>query len=239
MTSTNQTVGQIALSEPAAIPVFESLGIPYCCRGEQSVEEAAEAAGISGQKLREALARAIEPCGDGRSGWIDPILEALMKHLLRSRKNVIGNGLPRIKTLVQSVAELDDQAQPNAAELAVLTETLVRDVEAHVSAETGTLFPMIQNVEIAYVGFNVTPVQPKKLRHTVGKMVHEHEEIGYLLSSMHRLTDGYQGGSSENSPYRALCNELKTLDREIRKEVHLENNVLFDRALQFSRMLWP
>jgi regulator of cell morphogenesis and NO signaling len=237
MINATQTIGQIARSEPATISIFESLGIPYCCRGQETIDEAASSAGVSSQHLLEILARASESCGGGAR--VDPILDTIIKHLLRSRKKVIWGGLPRIRTLAQAVAQSDDRTQPNATELSILTETLVHEVEDHIAAESGILFPMIQNVEIAYVGINVKPVPPKKLRHAVSRMVHEHEEIGNLLSSIYRLADGYQGTPSSDSPYRALCDELKSLDRELREQVHLENNVLFNRALQFSSALWP
>ena len=80
-------------------------------------------------------------------------------------------------------------------------------------------------------------MRPKTIHRSVGKMVHQHEEIGCLLSAAHRLTEGYEGTSSSCETYRELCDKLRALDVEIREEVHLENNVLFHRALQFSDAL--
>jgi regulator of cell morphogenesis and NO signaling len=37
---TTQTVGEIARKHPAAVPVFETLGIDYCCGGNRSLKEA-------------------------------------------------------------------------------------------------------------------------------------------------------------------------------------------------------
>jgi iron-sulfur cluster repair protein YtfE (RIC family) len=51
MFDAKQSIGQIARSEPAAIKVFQALGIPYCCHGQQEIDSAAKAVGISPSDL--------------------------------------------------------------------------------------------------------------------------------------------------------------------------------------------
>lgn len=239
MINIKQTIGQIAHSDPAAIKVFDSLGIQYCCHGGQDIDSASNAVGIPVSELLEKVHQAQKATCSSRRPWMDPILEALMLHLVRSRETLIDCELSRIAFLARSLAQCGDRVQPRATETAMVAEALVREVESHLTKEKSLLFPLIQKIELAYVGKSESVVRPKTFRRSVGKMVHQHEEIGYLLSATHRLTDGYNGTSSTCAPYRELCDKLKVLDREIREEVHLENNVLFNRALQFSDALWP
>jgi regulator of cell morphogenesis and NO signaling len=239
MINARQSIGQIARSEPAAIKVFQALGIQYCCHGQQEFDSASKAAGISAPDLLARIHQAEKTSGGGKGPWVDPILEGLILHLVRSRENLVHRELPQIASLARSVTQCENQAQPTAVELAMVVETLAREIESHVTKERAQLFPLIQSIELAYVGENVSIAHPKVFRRSVGKMVHQHEEIGYLLSAAHRLTDGYDGSSSSCSAYQELCDKLKDLDREIREEVHLENNVLFNRALQFSEALHP
>jgi regulator of cell morphogenesis and NO signaling len=239
MINAKQTIGQIARSEPAAIEVFRSLGIQYCCQGQEDIESASKTVGISTTELFTKIHRAKEASCGNRGPWVDPILEALILHLVRSREMLMDSDLPRIASLAHDLARCGDQVQPHAVELAMVVEALAREVESHLAKEEAMLFPLIQKIELSYVGKGVVAVRPKSFHRGVGKMVHQHEKIGYLLSVAQRLTDGYETGSSSCAPYRELCEKLKALDREIREEVHLENNVLFNRALQFSDALWP
>lgn len=239
MINAKPTIGQIARSEPAAIEVFRSLSIQYCCHGQQEIDSASNAVGISVSELLAKVHQAQKASCGNRRPWIDPILEALILHLVRSRETLMDSELPQIASLARSLAQCEDRAQPRAVETAMVAEALAREVESHLAKEKTLLFPLIQKIELAYVGKSVSAVRPKTFRRSVGKMVHQHEEIGYLLSAAHRLTDGYNGTSSSCTPYRELCDRLKALDREIREEVHLENNILIDRALQFSDALWP
>lgn len=239
MMNAKQTVGQIAHSEPAAIEVFRSLGIQYCCHGQQEIDSASATVGISAAELLTKVHQAKEASCGSTGPWVDPILEALILHLVRSRETLMNNDLPHIAALARSLAQCGDQVQPHAVELAMVVEALAREIESHLAKEETLLFPLIQKIELAYVGKSVSAVPPRTFHRRVGKMVHQHEEIGQLLSAAHRLTDGYEASSSCCAPYRELCEKLKALDREVREEVHLENNVLFNRALQFSDALGP
>lgn len=237
MISSKQTIGQIAHSAPSTIEVFQALGIQYCCHGEQGIDSASKAAGMSVPDLLAKIDQVKNSSRGSNVPWLDPILEVLILHLLRSRETLINSELPRISLLARSVAQCGSQVQPNAAELAMVVEALARELESHLAKEKAQLFPWIQKIELAYVGEDVRTADPKAFHRSIGKMVHQHEEIGYLLLAANRLTDGYDGASSACSPYQELCDKLKKLDREIREEVHLENNVLFNRALQFSEAL--
>lgn len=237
MKKAKQTIGQIARFEPATIEVFQSLGIKYCCHGQQEIGSALKAGGVGAVDLFERARQAGTSSTASKGPWVDPILEALILHLLQSRESLVKTDLPQLVTLARSVAEYGDNVEPNATEVAMVVEALTHEIESHLTEEKARLFPLIQNIELAYAGMNADAVRPKAFRHNVGKMIHQHEEIGYLLSAAHRLTDGYSTSSSDVTPYRDLCDKLKKLDREIREEVHLENNVLFNRALQFSNAL--
>ena len=94
MINTKQSIGHIARSEPAAIKVFQALGIQYCCHGQQEVDSASKAVGVSVSDLLAKIHKVEKTSGGEKRPWVDPILEGLILHLVRSRKNLIGRELP-------------------------------------------------------------------------------------------------------------------------------------------------
>ena len=76
------------------------------------------------------------------------------------------------------------------------------------------------------------------VRNDLVHMTHEHGAVGDLLSRIQDVTEDYNATVTTCPSYREICEKLKGLDGEIRHEVHLENNVLFDRALQISGALY-
>jgi regulator of cell morphogenesis and NO signaling len=238
MINAKQTIGEIAGRQPSTIEVFEQLGIQYCCHGEETIEETCRYLGLPVEGVLSELNHAIETNAAESAPWVDSILEALMGHLLRTSEDLIQYDLPRIQHLARSVGSCHHQEQPNAAEIARLTETLVRKIATHLSEEAHTLFPTIRELELAYVGEGLSTPRPDGVRRTVAHMVQEHDAIGRLLSEIQELTAGYNSTGTDCDPYQQLCKKLTDIDRELRLEVHLENNILFNRALRISEALY-
>jgi regulator of cell morphogenesis and NO signaling len=65
-------------------------------------------------------------------------------------------------------------------------------------------------------------------------MEHDHEQAGALLSELRGLTGGYGSPAWGCATLRALYQGLEELERSMHVHVHLENNVLFPRALQLE-----
>jgi regulator of cell morphogenesis and NO signaling len=173
-----------------------------------------------------------------KAPWADPILEALMGKLLRTRAVLVQQDLPRIQELAQTVGSCRVQEHPNTIQVAHLSTTLAKEVTSHFTEEAQILFPKIRELELAYVGSSSAAVRLDNVRNDLAHMAHEHGAVGDLLSRIQDLTEDYDSTATTCPSYREICQKLKGLDGEIRQEVHLENNVLFDRALQISGALY-
>jgi len=238
MINASQNIGQIAARWPATIEVFEQFGIHYCCHGEDTVEAACAAIGLHQEAVLSELNRAAETTLPASSLWTDPILQSLMRHLCSNTDVLLHHNLPRIQKLARAVGFCHTHRPSQSREVARLASKLVHEIGVHIAQESEMLFPAIQNIEQVYVGEAVLGTVPASVRHNIAQMERSHEAIGALLSTLRRLTGDFEPGDSACAPYRALCNDLKLLDRDIRLEVHLENNVLFNRARQLSQALF-
>jgi regulator of cell morphogenesis and NO signaling len=238
MINANQTIGEIAGRQPSTIEVFEHLGIQYCCHGEDTVETICEYLGLPVKGVLSELNRIADANSTTKAPWADPILEALMGNLLRTRKVLVQQDLPRIQRLAHTVVSCHLREHPNATHVAHLSEKLAHEVTSHLAEEAQILFPKIRELELAYVGSISTTVHLDNVRNDLAHMTHEHDAVGDLLSRIQDVTEDYNGTATECPSYREICEKLKGLDGEIRQEVHLENNVLFDRALQISGALY-
>ena len=238
MINAKQTVGEIAGRQPSTIEVLERLGIQYCCHGDETIEAACEYLGLPVNGVLSELNRVADANSTTKAPWADPILEALMGNLLRTRTILVQQDLPRIQQLAHTVSSCHLREHPNALHLAYLSATLVHEITSHFTDEAQTLFPKIRELELAYVGSSSATVHLDSVRKDLAQMTHEHGEVGDLLSRIQNVTEDYTATATTCSSYREICEKLKGLDVEIRQEVHLENNVLFNRSLQISYALY-
>jgi regulator of cell morphogenesis and NO signaling len=238
MINAKQTVGEIANRQPSTIEVFEQLGIQYCCHGEETIEETCGYLGLPMNGVLSELNRVANANCTTKAPWADPILKVLIGKLLRTRTVLVQQDLPRIQQLAHTVSSCHLREHPNAIHLAYLSATLAHEVTSHFTDEAQTLFPKIRELELAYVGSSSATVHMDTVRNDLARMTHEHGAVGDLLSKIQDLTEGYDSTATACASYREICQKLKELDGEVRQEVHLENNVLFNRALQISGALY-
>jgi regulator of cell morphogenesis and NO signaling len=99
--------------------------------------------------------------------------------------------------------------------------------------EENVLFPLIQRLEqsleagVQFAGgpSMIGPIQV---------MEFEHESAGNALVRMRSVTNGYQAPPDGCNTYRALMEGLRTLEADLHQHIHLENNILFPRALELE-----
>jgi regulator of cell morphogenesis and NO signaling len=59
----------------------------------------------------------------------------------------------------------------------------------------------------------------------------EHKFVGDAMAEMRHLTGGFTPPADACSTYRVALQELDAFERDLHEHVHLENNVLFPKAI--------
>jgi regulator of cell morphogenesis and NO signaling len=220
-----QTVGELAALAFPATRVFEAHGIDFCCGGSKPIGEACREKGLDPiavlAEIEAAIAREAATAGTERGrNWSAEPLEALIDYILSTHHTYLRDELPRLATWLTAVRRAHG-ARDGAllAELDRVFTALKDELEMHMRKEEAILFPAIRRSE-GWIG------QP------VAVMEHEHETAGRALSELRRLTGGeYRPPEHACATYRALYSGLEALEKDLHLHIHLENNILFPRAL--------
>lgn len=228
----NSKVGEIAATSMAAIRVFEDLGIDYCCGGEQSIKEACRSGGVDPESLLEAVRETMVSAAPGTQDWKTESLGALIGHIVSVHHEYLKLELPRIQKRLNLV--LAAHRERDAATLARLPEIffLMKDeLELHMHKEERMLFPAIEESERAAKCGCLPPFPFGSLAHPIRVMLAEHESAGASLDQVRAITKNYALPSHACETYRALFKGFEALERDLHMHIHLENNILFPRAL--------
>ena len=62
----------------------------------------------------------------------------------------------------------------------------------------------------------------------------DHEEAGDILYEIRRLTNNYTPPADACTTFKVILEELKEFEEDLHKHVHLENNILFPKAIQYQ-----
>ncbi len=234
-----RSLADIATDSPRLIPVLERLGLDYCCGGKRPLGEAVAEKGLA---LEEVLAQLGEAAagggGGGERNWAEAAPSEIIVHILEHYHRRLREELPRLDALVARV--LGAHADRHGATLEPLAEafrSLREELEMHMHKEERVLFPHLLEVESARGLGTGLSAAPGFAGGAIGVMEGEHESAALALTTMRRLTGGYAPPEDACGSFRALYSGLSALEADLKRHIHLENNVLFPKALEMEALL--
>ena len=235
---TSKTVRELALEIPRATRVFERLGIDYCCGGGRSLEEACDAAHVRVEDLERMLAEAEEhPPGAGQddAAWQRAPLFGLIAHIIQKHHYFVRRELRRIEPLLARVISSHGEKHPELLEVQRQFRGLGEELIQHMMKEEQILFPYVTHLEESES--RREPVAPPRFgsaENPIRMMMHEHESAGSVLRTIRSHTGDYRLPPGACAGYETLYQSLQDFEQDLHQHIHLENNILFPRALELE-----
>ena len=221
------TVAEIAAEYPASVRIFQRYGIDFCCGGKRAVREACEEQGLSFDEVEKAIVSAIDAADDVRD-WTHAPLRELTEHIVSTYHDALREQLPRLERTAAKVAQVHGGKSRNLARIKDALGELSAELNQHMWKEEMILFRAIRAIEAGVVRAGMGISAP------IAVMEQEHDHAGRLLAELRQLTDDYVVPEWGCATVRALYDGLAELEASMHVHVHLENNVLFPRALQLA-----
>ena len=212
-------LADLAVEHPAATRVFHRHGLDFCCHGRVSVKEACAKAGLdAGAVLTELEAASRTDDGGVRVGGLP--LPQLIEHLLERFHADHREELPRLLEMARRVEVVHAEKPDCPKGLAKHLEGMLESLEEHMEKEEQVLFPMILGG------------RGRQVAMPISVMEEEHNDHGVNLAKMRELAHDYVAPPEACSTWRALFLGLHEFERLLMEHIHIENNVLFPRALR-------
>lgn len=236
--TTATTVREVAVDNPAATRVFEKFGIDYCCGGNQLLDQACGKAGISVDQVVDALeieeetARAAKQVHD----WQNEPLSELTTHIKNTHHKFTREETVRVSALLQKVCSVHGK---NHSELHGIRETfgwLSQELTTHLMKEEMVLFPFIERMEESVIQSEpVLPAPFGSVQNPVAMMEHDHDSVGAAFRSIRKASNDFVPPADACISYRTLYSALAAFEADLHQHIHLENNILFPRAIAMER----
>ena len=228
-------VGEIAAANPAAKRVLEEAGVDYCCGGAKPLHEACMHTGVSAEEILNRLQENSIQVGPEDVNWASARLGDLTRHIIEKHHKFVRAALPRVSTLLARVRAKHGGNHPELARIEEQFLGLQQEMHAHVQKEEQILFPYIEKLERAEVGKEeIEPPFFQTVRNPVHMMMQEHDSAGEVLKAMRKLSNGYRAPAEACESYREVYRSLEEFEADMHTHVHLENNILFPRAVELE-----
>ena len=237
-----KSVREMALNIPGATRVFEKLGIDYCCGGNKPLKEACGEANLEVQQVVDSLESAVVDSRQRNStdlqveGWQNALLGDLIAHIQNTHHKYVKAETVRLRPLLDKVCNVHGSKHVELLALRTDFHALAQDLSTHMMKEEMVLFPYIDRMEESLLsGEPILPAPFGTVENPIAKMVHEHDSAGNQLRHMGELSNGYTPPEGACTSYKTLYWALAEFERDLHQHVHLENNILFPRAIKMER----
>jgi regulator of cell morphogenesis and NO signaling len=232
-------VRDLAGRYPRTLEVFENQGIDYCCGGNKSLAQAAQESGAELDALVAALQAALEATpsqAQPETDWYAASLGDLINHIVDSHHAYMKKALPKVRDLLKKVLRAHGARHGDVLnQVEALFSAMDEEITAHLSKEENVLFPYLISAEAHAGGEGAMPAACfPTVCAPIQQMQQEHENAGQALEQIRKVTNNYALPTDACPTFAALYDELQRMEADLHQHIHLENNILFPRAIEME-----
>lgn len=236
-TSDEITVGELAAQDYRKVEVFKKYGVDFCCGGKKSIAKVCKEKGINQKDLEKEL-RIAEiatklPSQDF-SSWE---LGFLADYIVNTHHKYVIQSMPLIFEYTQKVSKVHGIQHPETVKAATIFMQVMNELNSHIMKEENILFPYIKQLsESKKSGIAPEPAFGT-IKNPIRMMEHEHDVVGELMDKIRKATVNYSIPADACNSFRYAYAKLQEFEEDLHQHIHLENNILFSKAIQLEQEL--
>jgi regulator of cell morphogenesis and NO signaling len=238
ITSTTK-VRDVALELPQSTRLFEKFKIDYCCGGDQPLAAACASAGVDLQNVL-ALIQQIKQAPHAGNGTLDlqkATVSELIGYILDKHHVFTKEEMARLEPLADKVVGAHGENHSELLALRDLMRQLFEDLRPHMFKEEQILFPFIIALDSAREQNRAAPFAPfGTVNNPIRMMLMEHDTAGELLREMRKLSSDYRVPADACVSFKTFYEALEGFEQDLHQHIHLENNLLFPKAIELEEM---
>jgi regulator of cell morphogenesis and NO signaling len=223
-------VGKIVADNFRTAKVFTEFGIDFCCKGAVKLSDACSTRGLDIDKVVQKLEVILQVAD--QSPYQEMSLSELVDHIVGVHHKYVEETIPALKFYLEKIERVHGDRHP---ELSDVRQEFLEGADAltiHMKKEELILFPYIKAMEEAKL--NNFPLSKPHFGHVenpIAMMEEEHDTEGERFRRIDSLTQGYTPPIDACQTYRVAFSWLQEFEQDLHTHIHLENNVLFPKAM--------
>jgi regulator of cell morphogenesis and NO signaling len=231
MISAEKKVSEVVASNIKTAHVFKKYGIDFCCGGGVSLSRACEKNQVDLNQLLSDLASVDEKIlpSQNYNAWQ---LDFLINYIVNTHHQYVTEALAMIDSYAEKVAKVHGEGHPPVIKIYELFKLVASELSGHMKKEELILFPYINKmVQSQKLGLSVAASHFGSVINPITMMEQEHETAGNLMKEIAQLTNSYTPPEWACNTFKALYAKLEEFEQDLHMHVHLENNILFPKAV--------
>jgi regulator of cell morphogenesis and NO signaling len=223
------SIGEIVTNDFRAASVFKEAGIDFCCGGKKSLTEACREKNIDPASIETELQKLAGLPEDHAHNFKEWDLGFLCDYILNTHHKYVQKVMPELVFYTRKIADVHGEHHPELIATAQAFAQISNELEFHLEKEEEVLFPAIKDILRAK-----SPGAKATVISEITRMKEEHEFAGGEMDRINVMTQGYTLPEDACATYQVTFKLLKEFEDDLHVHVHLENNILYPKALAIT-----
>ena len=230
----DQTLASIVTGNHQVVPLLEKFNLDFCCNGKRTLAQACAEKGIKIESITEEFKTLSNSACKQQMPFIEMDAEQLISYILIYHHFYVRQAMPTIFSHLHKVATKHGDKFPYMKRVYDLFVVIMREMTFHMEKEEVALFPRIKEAESLSRSGASSKIPQGYLQQPIDAMEADHEEAGNILYEIRTLTNNYTPPQDACTTFKVTLAELKEFEEDLHRHVHLENNILFPKAIQYE-----
>ncbi len=230
-------IGEIVRRNFKTAQIFEKYDIDFCCGGGTSLSDACAKSDADMDSLISEIESSLQAI-DPESKYIEQLgLDQLCDYIVNRHHSYVSENIPFLQAKFEKLCSVHGSAHSELFELKKLFETMAGNLVAHMKKEEFILFPLICRIAKNYEEGNLEPLESGKIQVVISELEEEHQAEGERLIIMRSLSNNYVCPPDGCNTFEVTYRTLAEFEQDLHRHIHLENNILFKKAINLEQKL--
>lgn len=232
----HESVSKFVTDNYKTAEVFKKYGIDFCCGGRKSLGEACNEAGVDVADLKIELERVVANESEERE-FNKMKSDDLIDYIISIHHKYVAENIPLLLEYTKKIAEVHYDTNPELEEIRDIFFEIAQELQQHMMKEEQILFPFIKNLHNPekYISNGSCGGTFGSVQNPINMMEHEHENAGEAFRKIRELSQDFDYPPHACNTYIVTFKKLQEFEEDLHRHIHLENNILFPKAIQMEK----
>ena len=231
----NFTLADIVRDNFHTAAVFEKYNLDFCCNGKRTLADACKEKEINPENIISEIEEMNLSFAEKEIKPDEWNLDYLIDYIINNHHSYVNRMLPVISAHTQKIASVHGINHPSLKKVAEIFSAINNEMKHHMMKEEKILFPHIKVlVKAAANGGKTDKPYFGTIKNPIAMMETEHQSAGDGMFEIKKLTNNFTPPADACETFKITLKELKEFEKDLHKHVHLENNILFPKAIELE-----
>ena len=234
----DQIIGELVAQDYRTASVFKKYDIDFCCQGNRTIGDACSSEQIDESLVVSDLNALLDAPTGSTIDYKSWPLDLLADYIEKKHHRYVVEKTLEIQPYLNKICSVHGGRHPELFEIKAHFNATAEALAQHMKKEELILFPYVRQMVQAQQDHSKWESAPfGSVQNPIEMMMEEHSTEGDRLRKIESLSNNYTAPADACNTYMVAIALLKEFEQDLHLHIHLENNILFPKAIALEKEL--